>query len=95
MGGNLYRTKGCFEEELTKELGGRENGKLFKFFNRNAHKLLGFEAKAICHNASNDDVLFRIIKQGSDYAFAVVHLTWSGSKEVWKLSNMSVIRKFR
>ena len=73
-----------FEHELRKELGISNDGKsLLAFFKSNSdkHILVDFEVSAVCHDQRNDDVLFRTKKRGIDKEFAVVHLTWRGSRE--------------
>jgi hypothetical protein len=74
-----------YENELYKELG-RDRIKKRSFFDffvgsEVNHDLSGFEVSALCNTGQNDDVLFEVRKQRSEYKFAVVHLTWKGSKE--------------
>lgn len=75
-----------YENELYIELGCDRVKKksFFDFFNDSQvnHDLSGFKVSALCTTGQNDDVLFEIRKKKSEYRFAVIHLTWKGSKEI-------------
>ncbi|MBY0478634.1 MAG: hypothetical protein K2Q24_13390 [Chitinophagaceae bacterium] len=71
-----------FEDELKKEIGVSVKS-VFNFFKSQGkkHELAEFEFSALCKYRCNDDVLFVARKEGFDMKFAVIHLTWKGSKE--------------
>lgn len=45
------------------------------------HILALYNYCAYARSSSNDDILFAVHRNGCDYGFAVVHLTWKGSPE--------------
>jgi hypothetical protein len=73
----------AYEDELNKEID-KTDKSIFNIFKpyTNNHKLAEFEFSALGKYQSNDDVLFRVVKQGFDKNFAVIHLTWKGKREI-------------
>lgn len=73
----------AFEKELKIELGIYHNKSFLDFFNskKKRHILADFEISALCQDQRNDNVLFITRKSKYNKDFAVVHLTWKGSKE--------------
>lgn len=72
----------AFENELEKEI---EEDKGFLNWlkgSKKKHPMTGYDFSALCTSGINDDVLFSIDKRNSDYAFALIHLTWSQKKEI-------------
>lgn len=70
------------EKELLREIGDGN----FSFWDKlrgktKSHVLTEFFCSANARSSMADDVLFEIESKNADYAFAVVHLTWSGKKE--------------
>jgi hypothetical protein len=74
----------AFENELRKEIGVYYEESFWDVFtsNKNLHILANFEISALCTDSRSDDVLFITRKQNHNKQFAVVHLTWSGAKEM-------------
>jgi len=74
----------AFENELRKEVGIYQDKSFWDLFtsNKTQHTLVDFEISALCHDSRNDDVLFITRKKNYNKQFAIVHLTWRGSKEI-------------
>ena len=74
----------AFENELRKEIGIYQDKSFWDLFtsNKSQHILADFEISALCHDSRNDDVLFITRKQNYNKQFAIIHLTWRGSKEI-------------
>ncbi|WP_342331025.1 hypothetical protein [Pedobacter sp. FW305-3-2-15-E-R2A2] len=70
----------AFESELKKELGIYSATEI-EASPEEQHILSDFKVSALCTDQRNDDVLFVTRKTGFDQHFAVVHLSWKGSKE--------------
>lgn len=71
------------EKELLKEISHKE-GLIWDNVTKQQlknHYLENFTCFAYADYGPDDDVLFEIEGENSDYTFAVVHLTWSGKKE--------------
>jgi len=70
----------AFESELKKELG-IYSATGIEASSEEQHILNDFKVSALCTDQRNDDVLFVTRKTGFDQHFAIVHLSWKGSKE--------------
>lgn len=82
----------AFEDELNKELGlENQNKSVFSFLRPKPikHPLSDYARSALCHDQRNDDILFVTRKNGSNNQFAIVHLTWKGTKELEGYPNTS------
>lgn len=84
----------AFEKELKIEVGVYRS--FFGFYSLwpNDHVLVNLELSALGHDQRNDDVLFATIKEDDKREFAVVHLTWKGSKEVKGFPQVEFYKSF-
>jgi hypothetical protein len=67
----------AFEDELGKEIGTYKKTSFPFSTSKDKHILYGFECSAYASSGMRDDVLFAVNKEGVDFEFAVVHLTWN------------------
>ena len=72
----------AFENELKKEIG-QDNGLINRLIgSKKKHVMTEYDFSALCTCGMNDNVLFSIhSNKNSDYAFALVHLTWKQKQE--------------
>jgi len=85
-----------FEDELRKEIGTYKDKSFWNLFisHKSQHLLADFEISALCHDSRNDDVLFITRKRNYHKQFAVIHLTWSGTKENYNYPHVKFYDSF-